>query len=164
MTGRYYLEDNDQLSLAVEAQHVLQERVIWRTRITAPAGDLLAMRDVSQKACSRACCRLSGRAPFRRSGSTPAHDEAYQLYLRSLALPQQPKPTERAIEMLERAVRSSRRSRLHGRRWAFATTTTAPGGRAQSRRDSSRWPRIARRWSSTPDLISAARQHRDPSH
>jgi hypothetical protein len=38
------------------------------------------------------------------SGPTPAHDEAYQLYLRSLALPQQPTPTDRAIEMLERVV------------------------------------------------------------
>ena len=44
VSGRYYLEDNNQLSLAIEAQHVLQERVIWRTRITVPAGDLLAMR------------------------------------------------------------------------------------------------------------------------
>ncbi len=35
---------------------------------------------------------------------TPAHDEAYQLYLRAIALPQQPKLTEKAIEMLERAV------------------------------------------------------------
>ena len=44
VTGRYYLEDNNQLSLAIEALHVPQERVIWRTRITVPAGDLLAMR------------------------------------------------------------------------------------------------------------------------
>ena len=44
VSGRYYLEDNGQLGLAVEAQHVRQERVIWRTRITVPAGDLLAMR------------------------------------------------------------------------------------------------------------------------
>jgi TolB-like protein len=44
VSGRYYLEDSNQLSLAVEAMHVPQERVVWRTRITAPAGDLLAMR------------------------------------------------------------------------------------------------------------------------
>jgi adenylate cyclase len=44
VSGRYYLEDDKQLSLAIEAQHVSQERVIWRTRITVPAGDLLAMR------------------------------------------------------------------------------------------------------------------------
>ena len=44
VSGRYYLEDNGQLGLAVEAQHVRQERVVWRTRISVPAGDLLAMR------------------------------------------------------------------------------------------------------------------------
>src|SRR5688572_17700005 len=44
VTGRYYLEDNDQLGLAIEALDVPHERVIWRTRISAPSGDLLAMR------------------------------------------------------------------------------------------------------------------------
>lgn len=38
------LEDDGELSLAVESQQVAQERVIWRTRITVPASDLLAMR------------------------------------------------------------------------------------------------------------------------
>ena len=104
VSGRYYLEDNDQLTLAVEAQHVLQERVIWRTRITAPAGDLLAMRGRIAEGVQQGLLPALGASAVPASGSTPAHDEAYQLYLRSLALPKQPKPTERAIEMLERAV------------------------------------------------------------
>ena len=104
VSGRYYLEDNGQLSLAVEAQHVRQERVIWRTRITAPAGDLLAMRGRIAEGVRQGLLPALGARAVPTSGSTPAHDEAYQLYLRSLALPQQPKPTERAIEMLERAV------------------------------------------------------------
>jgi DNA-binding winged helix-turn-helix (wHTH) protein/tetratricopeptide (TPR) repeat protein len=104
VTGRYYMEDDDQLSLAVEAQHVLQERVIWRTHITAPARDLLAMRGRIAESVQRGLLPALGASAGPTSGSTPAHDEAYRLYLRSLALPQQPKPTERAIEMLERAV------------------------------------------------------------
>lgn len=104
VSGRYYLEDNDKLSLAIEAQHVSQERVIWRTRITAPAGDLLAMRGRIAEGVQQGLLPALGAAAAPMSGSTPAHDEAYRLYLRSLALPKQPKPTERAIEMLERAV------------------------------------------------------------
>jgi len=104
VNGRYYLEDNHQLSLALEAQDVLQERVIWRARITAPAGDLLAMRGRIAEIVKQGLLPALGATVGPASGSTPAHDEAYQLYLRSLALPKQPKPTEKAIEMLEQAV------------------------------------------------------------
>ena len=150
VSGRYYLEDNNQLSLAIEAQHVLQERVIWRTRITVPAGDLLAMRGRIAEGVRQGLLPALGARAVPTSGSTPAHDEAYQLYLRSLALPQQPKPTERAIEMLERAVTLEP---TFAPAWDALGPSllrlTAPGSQARSRRGRSRWPRIARRWSST---------------
>lgn len=103
VTGRYYLEDNDQLGLAIEALHVPHERVIWRTRISAPSGDLLALRGRIEEGVQRGLLPALGASAVP-AGSTPAHDEAYQLYLHSLALPKQLKPIERAIEMLERAV------------------------------------------------------------
>lgn len=104
VTGRYYLEDDKQLSLAIEAQEVSQERVIWRTRITTPSGDLLAMRGRIADAVERGLLPALGAHAASTHGTTPAHDEAYQLYLRAIALPQQPRLTERAIELLERAV------------------------------------------------------------
>jgi DNA-binding winged helix-turn-helix (wHTH) protein/tetratricopeptide (TPR) repeat protein len=104
LTGRYYLEENGQLSLAVEAQHVQQERVIWRTRISAPAHDLLAMRKRMADSVRQGLLPALGASMSPAAGSTPAHDEAYRLYLRSIALPKQPNPTERAVELLERAV------------------------------------------------------------
>jgi DNA-binding winged helix-turn-helix (wHTH) protein/tetratricopeptide (TPR) repeat protein len=104
VTGRYYLEDDEQLSLAVEAQDVRQERVIWRTRLSAPAGDLLAMRGRITESVQKGLLPALGASADPISGSTPDDAEAYQLYLRSLALPQQPQQTERAIAMLERAV------------------------------------------------------------
>jgi tetratricopeptide (TPR) repeat protein len=104
LTGRYYLEENGQLSLAVEAQNVEQERAIWRTRISAPVHDLLTMRGRMADSVRQGLLPALGVSIGSASGSTPAHDEAYQLYLRSLALPKQPNPTERAIELLERAV------------------------------------------------------------
>ncbi len=104
VTGRYYLEDDDQLSLAIEAQHVPQERVVWRTRVTVPATDLLAMRGRITDAVQRGLLPALGARAITAPGLTPVHDESYQLYLRAIALPQQPKLTEKAIEFLERAV------------------------------------------------------------
>lgn len=101
VSGRFYRENN-QLTLAIEAQDVLQERVIWRTRVTA--SDLLAMRGRITETVQAGLLPALGASAAATSGSTPEHGEAYQLYLHSLALPKQPKPTERAIEMLERAV------------------------------------------------------------
>lgn len=103
VTGRYYLEDKDQITLAIEAQHVTQERVIWRTRITAPAGDLLALRARIADGVQNGLLPALG-AHAVTPGPAPVHAEAYRLYLRSLEMPQQPKATDRAIEMLERAV------------------------------------------------------------
>jgi DNA-binding winged helix-turn-helix (wHTH) protein/tetratricopeptide (TPR) repeat protein len=103
VTGRYYLEQDKQLSLAIEALHVRQERVVWRTRVAAPAGDLLAMRGSIADGVQRGLLPALG-ASAGPTGSVPAHHEAYQLYLHSLALPKQLKPIERAIELLERAV------------------------------------------------------------
>ena len=129
VSGRYYLEDDTQLSLAIEAQHVLQERVIWRTRITVPAGDLLAMRGRIAEGVRQGLLPALGARAIPTSGSTPAHDEAYQLYLRSLAIPQQPKPTERAIEMLERAVTLEPTFAPAWEALGFVTMLTVPGCR-----------------------------------
>jgi len=104
VTGRYYLEKDGQLSLAIEAQHVRQERVVWRTRITAPAADLVAMRNRISEGLRNGMLPALGASALPVPGSTPAHDDAYQLYLRSLAIPQQPQTALQAIEMLERAV------------------------------------------------------------
>ncbi len=104
VSGRYYLESDGQLSLAVQAQHVGQERVIWQTRITAPVADLVTMRGRIADGLRQGLMPALGVSAGAPPGSTPAHDDAYQLYLRSIAIPQQPQTGAMAIEMLERAV------------------------------------------------------------
>ena len=104
VSGRYYFEDDRQLSLAIEAQQVDQDRVIWRTRITVPSGDALAIRAHIAESIRHGLLPALGATPGPISGSAPASGEAYQLYLRSLAVPKQPKPTEKAIAMLEQVV------------------------------------------------------------
>lgn len=105
VSGRYYLEDDHRMSLAIEAQHVTQERVVWRTRVTVPAGDLLAMRGRIAESVQQGLLPALGTSADPGAVSPPVNAEAYRLYLRSLALPQEPtQPTERAIELLEQAV------------------------------------------------------------
>jgi DNA-binding winged helix-turn-helix (wHTH) protein/tetratricopeptide (TPR) repeat protein len=104
VSGRYYLEKDRQLSLAVQAQHVGQERVIWQTRITAPVGDLVAMRGRIADGLRNGLMPALGVSAGAPAGSTPARDEAYELYLRSIAIPQQPQTGHIAIELLEQAV------------------------------------------------------------
>jgi DNA-binding winged helix-turn-helix (wHTH) protein/TolB-like protein len=104
VTGHYYFEGSDRLTLAVEAQHVVQERLVWRARITAPAEDLLAMRRQIAERVRLGLLPALGAARNPAPGPSPANDEAYQLYLHSLAIPKHPELTERAIDLLERAV------------------------------------------------------------
>lgn len=104
VTGHYYIEENDHLTVAVEAQEVAGERLVWRARITVPADDLLAMREQISERVSRGLLPALGVAAAPAFGPQPAHPEAYNDYLRSLALPKHPAPTVRAIEMLQHAV------------------------------------------------------------
>lgn len=77
--GRYYREDRGQLTLTVEAQHVLQERVIWRTRITAPAGDLLAMRERIVESVQQGLLPALVASTGPVSGSAPARHAAQRI-------------------------------------------------------------------------------------
>lgn len=104
ISGRYYLERDGRLSLSIEAQDVSQERVVWQARITTPVADLLTLRGRLAEHLRQGLLPALGVRGVDAWGTAPADDEAYRLYLRSIALPQQPKPTETAIEMLERAV------------------------------------------------------------
>ena len=102
--GHYYFEGSDRLTLAVEAQHVAQERLVWRARITVPAGDLLALRRQIAERVRLGLLPALGAARHQAPRSSPASDEAYRLYLHSLAIPKDPELTGRAIDLLERAV------------------------------------------------------------
>jgi len=157
ISGRYYLESDKQLSLAIEAQNVLQERVIWRTRISVPAGDLLTMRGRIAEGLRQGLLPALGARSAATSGSAPAHDEAYQLYLRSLAIPHQPQLSERAIELLERTVKLDAAfapawDALGSRYYDFGTWW---GGSVPARQKSLAAYRKALELD--PDLITAAR-------
>ena len=104
VTGQYYTEA-DQLNLTLEVIEVEDNSVLWRGRITAPVSDLLELRaQVGDTVRQELLPKLGIRAETGTGGTQPKNAEAYELYVRSVAVPNRTEPNKQAIEMLERSV------------------------------------------------------------
>jgi eukaryotic-like serine/threonine-protein kinase len=104
VTG-HYLTEGDQLEVTLEAVDVANNRSIWRDTIRASASDRIAMRDqITSRVRQRLVAVLGGTSASAEPGTRPKSGEAYDLYLRSIAVPHDAAPNKDAITMLERAV------------------------------------------------------------
>jgi len=104
VTGHYYIGDDGALSVTLEAVNVERERVLWQTRISAPSENLLSLRERIASRVRSGLLPALGAQPPPTGGTPPADPDAYDLYLRSLAVSRDPGPNLRGIEMLERVV------------------------------------------------------------
>jgi len=104
VTG-HYLKEGDHLRITLEAVDVAGNRTLWRDTLTAAAPDMIAMRSqIDAKVRQGLVPALGVGTESGDSGTHPKNEEAYDLYLRSLAIPHDPAPNKEAIPMLERAV------------------------------------------------------------
>jgi eukaryotic-like serine/threonine-protein kinase len=104
VTG-HYLRAGKQLEVTLEAVDVANNRIVWREALTAPSLDMIAMREqITSKVRQGLLPVLGVTAESEESGTRPTNQEAYDLYLRSAAVPHDEKPTKQAITMLERSV------------------------------------------------------------
>jgi len=104
VTG-HYLKEGDQLQITLEAVDVENNRTLWRDTLNAAAPDMIAMRSqITAKVRAGLIPALGGETEAAETSTRPNNEEAYDLYLRSLALPHDPGPNKEAIPMLERAV------------------------------------------------------------
>jgi serine/threonine protein kinase/tetratricopeptide (TPR) repeat protein len=104
VTG-HYLKEGDQLQITLEAVDVENNRTIWRDTLNAAAPDMIAMRSqITAKVRAGLIPALGGETEAAETSTRPKNEEAYDLYLRSLALPHDPSPNKEAIPMLERSV------------------------------------------------------------
>ncbi len=104
ITG-HYLKDGNQLEITVEAVDVANDRSLWRDTINVAASDKLGMREqITAKVQRGLVPLLGGLSASGDAGTRPKNEEAYDLYLRSIALPHDVAPNKEAIAMLERAV------------------------------------------------------------
>jgi serine/threonine protein kinase/tetratricopeptide (TPR) repeat protein len=104
ITG-HYMKQGDQLQITLEAVDVADNRTLWRDTMTVAAPDLLAVRSqITTKVRQGLVPALGAGTESAEAGTRPKNEEAYDLYLRSIALPHDPLPNKDAIAMLERAV------------------------------------------------------------
>jgi eukaryotic-like serine/threonine-protein kinase len=104
VTG-HYTKQGDQLQITLEAIDIADNRTLWRDTMTVAAPDLLAIRSqITAKVRQGLVPALGAGTDSAEAGTHPRNEEAYDLYLRSIALPHDPLPNKDAITMLERAV------------------------------------------------------------
>lgn len=104
ITG-HYLKEGSQLQITLEAIDVADNRTVWRDTMTVAAPDMIAMRaQITAKVRQGLLPALGAGANSAEGATRPKNEEAYDLYLRSLALPHDDQPNKQAIGMLERAV------------------------------------------------------------
>jgi serine/threonine protein kinase len=104
VTGHYQKVRND-LQLTLEAVDVADDRVLWQKNLSVPSEDLVAMHEqVTSSVRSGMIPALGIVSIDESSGTRPKNEEAYDLYLRSIALPHDGAQNTEAVRMLERSV------------------------------------------------------------
>jgi TolB-like protein/predicted Ser/Thr protein kinase len=104
VTG-HYLSEGGHLDITLEAVDVATNRTIWRDQVQAAVADGLAMREQVTSAVRQGLVpALGGVSVAGESGTRPKNEQAYDLYLRSLAVSHDAAPNKQAVQMLEQAV------------------------------------------------------------
>jgi adenylate cyclase len=101
----HYQKVRDQLELSIQAVDVADNRVLWQETLNVSADDLVAMREkVTSQVRQGLIPALGASNGAGEIGTRPTNEEAYDLYLRSVALPHDGDQNRDAIRMLERSV------------------------------------------------------------
>ncbi|MFZ0800371.1 MAG: protein kinase [Terriglobales bacterium] len=104
VTG-HFLRQGATLQVTLEAVEVKDNRLIWTGTLSSPADSLIDLRNQMAKDVRQELVPALGitRGPVE-TGSAPKNREAYDAYLRSLAIPHEVKPNKDAIAILEQVV------------------------------------------------------------
>ncbi len=102
----HFMRQGDQLSVTLEAIDVPTERLLWQATVSAKADDLIGLQDQLTAQVQHGLLPILGGASGTTdaAASRPKNQQAYDFYLRSVAVPHDPVPNREAIKMLEWAV------------------------------------------------------------
>jgi hypothetical protein len=104
VTG-HFQKVRDQLQLTMEAVDVADDRVLWQDTRGVPSEDLVAMREqVTSQVRQGLIPALGASTAGGENGTRPTNEEAYDLYLRSIAIAHDGAQNRDAVRMLERSV------------------------------------------------------------
>jgi eukaryotic-like serine/threonine-protein kinase len=108
LTG-HFIRQGERLTVTLEAIDVSNDRLIWQGGATASVNDLIALQSqLSTQVQQGLLPTLGVAAGALSTASRPQSQEAYDLYLHSLALPHDPGPNKDAIAVLEHVVGEDR--------------------------------------------------------
>ncbi len=105
VTG-HFLRDGEQLQVTLEAVDVATNSVVWRDSVNGTTKNMIGLQDQISARVRQGLLPLlgAGNAPSE-AGTRPQNSQAYDLYLRSLAVPHDPDTNKQAITMLEESVK-----------------------------------------------------------
>jgi TolB-like protein/predicted Ser/Thr protein kinase len=103
VTG-HYQKIRDSLDLTLQAVDVGDNRVLWQETLSLPSADLVATREQVTSRVRQGLIPALGASSEAENGTRPTNEEAYDLYLRSVALAHDGDQNREAVRMLERSV------------------------------------------------------------
>ena len=156
LTG-HFRRQGDQLTVTLEAIDVPTDRLLWQSSVTAGADDLIGLQQqLSAQVQNGLLPILGGTGGAIDTASRPQSQEAYDLYLHSLALPHDPGPNKDAIAVLEHVVgvdpRYAPAWEALGQRYYF-DSTYGGGGEEKFQRSNAAYERAI---SLDPNRVAAA--------
>jgi serine/threonine protein kinase len=105
LTGSFR-KQGDQILVTLEAIDVPTDRLLWQTTVTEKADNLIGLQEQLTSQVQHGLLPIlgGGAGAVDASASRPKNQQAYDFYLRSIAVPHDPGPNKEAIKMLEWAV------------------------------------------------------------
>ena len=102
----HFMKQGDQLTVTLEAIDVSTDRLLWQGNATAKADDMIGLQEALTTQVQHGLLPILGGATgaVEATASRPKNQQAYDFYLRSVAVPHDPGPNKEAIKMLEWAV------------------------------------------------------------
>jgi serine/threonine protein kinase len=102
----HFMKQGDQLTVTLEATDVPTERVLWQATVTAKGDDLIGLQEQLTAQVQHGLLPILGNmgGAVESVASRPKNQQAYDFYLRSVAVPHDPAPNKEGIKMLEWAV------------------------------------------------------------
>jgi eukaryotic-like serine/threonine-protein kinase len=156
LTG-HFMRQGEQLTVTLEAIDVSNDRLLWQGTATASVNDLISLQSqLSTQVQQGLLPALGVAAGALNTASRPQSQEAYDLYLHSLALPHDPGPNKDAIAVLEHVVGEDRNYapawEALGQRYYF-DSLYGGGGEAMFQRSNAAYERAL---SLDPNRVAAA--------
>lgn len=103
VTG-HFLKEGNQLQITLEAVDVQNNRTLWRDSMTVAPPDMLAMHNQITASIRQGLVPALGVGAGKETARRPTSEEAYKLYLRSIAMSHDATPNKEAIASLKRVV------------------------------------------------------------